>query len=83
MDCSKTHLFLISGITTAITSYNGSFLVGDILSPTGFTFQTSNVPGNALPTAQEIQNSSVVVESDTVGSALHISLTYHSAQCLV
>ena len=60
---------LIAGITTAITSYNGSFLVGDILSPTQFTFQTSNVPGNALPTAQEIQNSSVIVESDTVGSA--------------
>ena len=60
---------LIAGITTAITSYNGSFLVGEILSPTQFTFQTSNVPGNALPTAQEIQNSSVIVESDTVGSA--------------
>ena len=75
VDTNKAHgLFkdtpvLISGITTAITSYNGSFLVGDILSPTRFTFQTSNVPGNALPTAQEIQNSSIVVESDTVGSA--------------
>ena len=60
---------LIAGITTAITSYNGSFLVDEIVSPTQFTFQTSNVPGNALPTAQEIQNSSVIVESDTVGSA--------------
>ena len=60
---------LIAGITTAINSYNGSFLVDEILSPTQFTFQTSNVPGNALPTAQEIQNSSVIVESDTVGSA--------------
>ena len=49
-------------------SYNGSFLVDEILSPTQFTFQTSNVPSNALPT-QEIQNSSVIVESDTVGSA--------------
>ena len=60
---------LIAGITTAITSYNGSFLVGDILSPTQFTFQTPNIPANALPTPQEIQNSSIVVESDTVGSA--------------
>ena len=40
VDTNKAHgLFkdtpvLISGITTAITSYNGSFLVGDILSPT-------------------------------------------------
>ena len=75
VDTNKAHgLFkdtpvLIAGITTAITSYNGSFLVDDIISPTQFTFQTSNVPGNALPTAQEIQNSSVIVESDTVGSA--------------
>ena len=60
---------LIAGITTAINSYNGSFLVDEILSPTQFTFQTPNVPANALPTPQEIQNSSIVVESDTVGSA--------------
>ena len=60
---------LIAGITTAIASYNGSFLVDEILSTTQFTVQTPNVPSNALPTAQEIQNSSVIVESDTVGSA--------------
>ena len=60
---------LIAGITTAINSYNGSFLVDEITSPTQFTVQTPNIPSNALPTAQEIQNSSVVVESDTVGSA--------------
>ena len=39
------------------------------MSPVQFTFQTPNIPANALPTAQEIQNSSIVVESDTVGSA--------------
>tara|TARA_X000001036_G_scaffold93338_1_gene85890 strand:- start:893 stop:7885 length:6993 start_codon:yes stop_codon:yes gene_type:complete len=60
---------LIAGITTAINSYNGSFLVDEVTSNTQFTVQTPNVPGNALPTAQEIQNSSIVVESDTVGSA--------------
>jgi len=60
---------LIAGITTAINSYNGSFLVDEVLSSTQFTVQTSNIPSNALPTPQEIQNSSVVVESDTVGSA--------------
>ena len=60
---------LIAGITTSIQSYNGSFLVDEILSPTQFTFQTPNIPANALPTPQEIQNSSIVVESDTVGSA--------------
>ena len=75
VNTSKAHgLFkdtpvLISGITTAITSYNGSFLVDEVLTNNQFTFQTSTVPGNALPTAQEIQNSSVIVESDTVGSA--------------
>ena len=75
VNTSKAHgLFkdtpvLIAGITTAISSYNGSFLVDEVLNDNQFTFQTSNVPGNALPTAQEIQNSSVIVESDTVGSA--------------
>ena len=75
VNTSKAHgLFkdtpvLISGITTAINSYNGSFLVDEVLTDNQFTFQTSTVPGNALPTAQEIQNSSVIVESDTVGSA--------------
>ena len=60
---------LIAGITTAINSYNGSFLVDEVLSDTQFRFVTPAVPGNALPTAQEIQNSSVIVEPDTVGSA--------------
>ena len=75
VNTSKAHgLFkdtpvLIAGITTAIASYNGSFLVDEVLNDNQFTFQTSTVPGNALPTAQEIQNSSVIVESDTVGSA--------------
>ena len=59
---------LIAGITTAINSYNGSFLVDEVLSDTQFRFVTPAVPGNALPTAQEIQNSSVIVEPDTVGS---------------
>ena len=60
---------LIAGITTAINSYNGSFLVDEVLSDTEFRFVTPAIPGNALPTAQEIQNSSVIVEPDTVGSA--------------
>ena len=60
---------LITGITTAINSYNGSFLVDEVTSNVQFTVQTPNVPANALPTPQEIQNSSIVVESDTVGSA--------------
>ena len=68
MDYSR-YPVLIAGITTAINSYNGSFLVDEVTSNTQFTVQTPNVPANALPTPQEIQNSSVIVESDTVGSA--------------
>ena len=60
---------LITGITTAVNSYNGSFLVDEVTTANQFRFVTPNVPGNALPTAQEIQNSSVIIESDTVGSA--------------
>ena len=75
VDTNKAHgLFkdtpvLIAGITTSIGAYNGSFLVDEVISNTRFQFVTPSTPGNALPTAQEIQNSSVIVESDTVGSA--------------
>ena len=75
VDTNKAHgLFkdtpvLIAGITTSIGAYNGSFLVDEVINNTRFQFVTPSTPGNALPTAQEIQNSSVIVESDTVGSA--------------
>ena len=60
---------LIAGITTSINSYNGSFLVEEVVSDTQFRYLAPSIPGNVLPTAQEIQNSSVIIEPDTVGSA--------------
>ena len=75
VDTGKPHgLFkdtpvLIAGITTSINSYNGSFLVDEVVTDTRFRYNTPSIPSNALPTAQEIQNSSVIIEPDTVGSA--------------
>jgi hypothetical protein len=60
---------LIAGITTSINSYNGSFLVEEVLTDDQFRYLAPSAPSNALPTAQEIQNSSVIIEPDTVGSA--------------
>jgi len=75
VDTTKAHgLFkdtpvLIAGITTSVNSYNGSFLVEEVISDTEFTYLAPSVPITALPTSQEIQNSSVIIEPDTVGSA--------------
>ena len=60
---------LIAGITTSVNSYNGSFLVEEVIADTEFTYLAPSVPITALPTPQEIQNSSVIIEPDTVGSA--------------
>tara|TARA_B100000287_G_scaffold185102_1_gene175035 strand:- start:4285 stop:11019 length:6735 start_codon:yes stop_codon:yes gene_type:complete len=60
---------LIAGITTSINSYNGSFLVDEVTSDTEFKYIAPSAPGNPLPIPQEIQNSSVIIEPDTVGSA--------------
>ena len=60
---------LIAGITTSINAYNGSFVVDEVLSDTEFRYISPLVPGNPLPIPQEIQNSSVIIEPDTVGSA--------------
>ena len=61
--------FLITGITTDTSTYNGSQLVSDVLSPTQFTYTSAVVPINALPNSSEIQNGSVSVEADSVSSA--------------
>ena len=60
---------LIAGITTSINSYNGSFVVEEVLSDTEFRYIAPSVPANPLPIPQEIQNSSIIIEPDTVGSA--------------
>lgn len=60
---------LISGITTNITAYNGSFLVSDVLSDTRFTYVAPNTPTDPLPNINKFVNSSIIVESDSTSSA--------------
>ena len=60
---------LLSGITTSFDSYNGSFVVSNIDSPTQFTYTAPESPTNALPTLAQISNAEVVIESDSVASA--------------
>ena len=60
---------LVTGITTSIQSYNGSFLVSEVVTDTQFRYVAPSAPGNPLPIPQEIQNSSVIIEPDTVSSA--------------
>jgi hypothetical protein len=60
---------LISGITTNPVSYNGSFIVSDIVSDTEFQYIAPEPPSNPLPGFSETLNASVKVESDSVSSA--------------
>jgi len=60
---------LISGITTNPVSYNGSFIVSDVISDTEFKYISPEVPSNALPSFSETVNALIKVESDSVSSA--------------
>ena len=60
---------LISGITTNVTAYNGSFLVSDVLDDNRFTYVAPNTPTDPLPNINKFVNSTVVVESDSTSSA--------------
>ena len=60
---------LITGITTSIDEYNGSFLVSDVTSDTEFTYFAPSTPVVSLPDSAQILNASVTVESDSVSSA--------------
>ena len=60
---------LISGITTNITSYNGSFIVSDILDDTRFTYVAPTTPTDPLPNINTFVNSNITVESDSTSSA--------------
>jgi hypothetical protein len=60
---------LVSGITTSVDEYNGSFLVSDILSDTEFQYVTTSTPVIALPSSAQILNARTIVESDSVSSA--------------
>jgi hypothetical protein len=60
---------LISGITTNIPSYNGSFLVSDIVDENTFIFTSPVTPTDPLPPLDKIINSKLIVEADSVSSA--------------
>jgi hypothetical protein len=60
---------LITGITTSVDEYNGSFIVSDIKSTTQFEYIAPSTPVIALPTSSQILNARVIVESDSVSSA--------------
>jgi hypothetical protein len=58
---------LISGVDA--DAYNGSFTVKSIISPTVFTYTSNATPVNFLPSTSQIENATVVVETDSVSSA--------------
>jgi hypothetical protein len=60
---------LITGITTSVDEYNGSFLVSDVTSETEFKYVAPATPVIALPTSGQILNARTIVESDSVSSA--------------
>jgi len=60
---------LISGISTNVSAYNGSFVVKDVLSDTKFTYETTSTPTDVLPTLDKFNNSQIIVESDSTSSA--------------
>jgi hypothetical protein len=60
---------LVSGIDVDASAYNGSFTVKSIVSPTIFTYTSNTTPVNPLPSSLQIQDATVVVETDSVSSA--------------
>ena len=60
---------LISGITTSIEEYNGSFLVANVTGPNEFQYVAPSTPVIALPSSAQILNARTIVESDSVSSA--------------
>jgi len=62
--------FLISGISTDTSVYNGSFVASDIVGLTTFRYVASSAPNNPLPDSSlHLINSKVVIETDSVSSA--------------
>jgi len=60
---------LVSGITTNISVYNGSFLVTNVINDNQFTYTAPSAPTNPLPPLASFVNSEIIVESDSVSSA--------------
>lgn len=60
---------LITGITTSLETYNGSFVVSNVESETQFTYTAPETANNPLPNIAQVLNGRVIVESDSVSSA--------------
>jgi hypothetical protein len=60
---------LVSKVGIDTTSYNGSFVVKEVVGLTTFTYTSISTPVVALPSDVQIQNSQVIVEADSVSSA--------------
>ncbi len=60
---------LVSGITVDSESYNGNFTVKEVVGISTFTYQTTQSPGEPLPSSIDFSTGSIVIGSDTVNSA--------------
>lgn len=60
---------LITGVSTDRSSYNGSQIVSDVISPVQFQYIAPSVPSTPLPNYTQIINASTIVEADSVSSA--------------
>ena len=60
---------LVSKVGIDTTSYNGSFVVKEVVGLTTFTYTSISTPVVALPSDVQIQKSQVIIEADSVSSA--------------
>lgn len=60
---------IISGITTSPDSYNGTFLVREVIDENTFTYVALSTPQNVLPNPISFDVASISTESDTVSSS--------------
>lgn len=60
---------VISGITESPDSYNGTFLVREVINENTFTYVSTSIPGNVLPSELSFETATVATESDTVSSS--------------
>jgi hypothetical protein len=60
---------LVNGVTENPESYNGSFIVSEVVGLTTFRYKAFSVPTVFAPDASKYENANVIVESDTVSSA--------------
>lgn len=60
---------LVTGVTENPESYNGSFIVSEIVGLTTFRYRALSTPTVFAPDASKYENAAIIVETDTVSSA--------------